>query len=765
VTDPGFDNPLNPAGEVSEQFTFAIDWGDGTDLDTGLVTIDVFGSAGVPTQGSFDGSHIYADNGVYTVTVTVSDDDGGTVNKTFTVTVNNVAPNLIVAPDQVVDEGSLLSVTNIGQFTDPGFDNPLNEGGETTETFTYSIDWGDGTPPDMGVATIDVLGGPGVLTAGSFDGSHIYADNGVYTVTITVMDDDGGVASDTLTVIVNNVAPTLVVPGDQMVDAGSLLSLPDIGQFTDPGFDNPLNPEGEVTEQFTFAIDWGDGTPVDSGPGTIDMFGSPGMLTKGSFDGSHVYASDGVYTVTVTVSDDDGGTTSDAFLVTVKSAAPILITAPDQTINEGALLSVTDIGQFIDPRAGGSESYSFTIQWGDGLPNSSGPATIDSQGEGPTTGSFNGAHIYADNGLYTVTVTVTTADGRSATETLLVTVHNVAPTLVVPGNQSVALGSTLSITDIGQFTDPGFDNPLNAEGETTERFTFAVNWGDALFISSGPGAIDTPGMNGVLTAGSFDAQHIFGAPGTFTVTVTVSDDDGGSASGQFTVVVFVIRDSPPSLFIPPGGGGGPATPRPPGFADPGVPPGAPPGLARFEFRRIGGGSVAGAEPRLVLRIVTPVGIEDKSHDEPLADDVLDNLRKLFRRLPDGHYRIYQIQPDGIERLVVDVIVRQGRNIDVADEVQGTGETAPRGDAAPKADAAPQGDEPKQPAPQSAPPQDGAEHAPNPDESADLSTAALAFGVGMMGSAAPLRRRRWGRSARRAETSPLSKVGRLLRRLR
>ena len=174
--------------------------------------------------------------------------------------------------------------------------------------------------------------------------------------------------------------------------------------------------------------------------------------------------------------------------------------------------------------------------------------------------------------------------------------------------------------------------------------------------------------------------------------------------------------------------------------------------------------MAGAEPRLVLRIVTPAGLEDKGHDEPLADEVLDNLRKLFRRLPDGHYRIYQIQPDGIERLVVDVIVRQGRNIDVADEAQGTGETTTQPNA-PAAGAVPAVDEAKQPAPQSAPPQDGAEHAPKADDSAGLSTAAMALGVGMVGYAAPLRRRRWDRSAPRSETLPLSKVRRLLRRLR
>ena len=41
----------------------------------------------------------------------------------------------------------------------------------------------------------------------------------------------------------------------------------------------------------------------------------------------------------------------------------------------------------------------------------------------------------------------------------------------MPPNQTINEGSLLSITDIGQFTDPGFDNPLNLFGETTEEFT------------------------------------------------------------------------------------------------------------------------------------------------------------------------------------------------------------------------------------------------------------------------------------------------------
>ena len=133
---------------------------------------------------------------MYTVTVTVTDDNGGVSSDTLTVTVSNAAPTLTVVGSQAVNEGAALNLTNIGTFTDPGFDNSLNPlPGERTETFTYSINWGDGTTTVTGGATVDVAGGAGVLTQGSFDGGHVYADNGTYTVTVIVSDDDAG--SDT----------------------------------------------------------------------------------------------------------------------------------------------------------------------------------------------------------------------------------------------------------------------------------------------------------------------------------------------------------------------------------------------------------------------------------------------------------------------------------------------------------------------------------------------------------------------------------------
>src|SRR6185436_8976588 len=95
--------------------------------------------------------------------------------------------------------------------------------------------WGDGSA----VQSASVIGGMG---AGAIGGTHVYADNGTYTVTVTVTDKDGGSDTKSFTVKVGNVAPTLVVPGPQMVDEGSTLSVTNLGTITDPGFDNPSNP-------------------------------------------------------------------------------------------------------------------------------------------------------------------------------------------------------------------------------------------------------------------------------------------------------------------------------------------------------------------------------------------------------------------------------------------------------------------------------------------------------------------------------------------
>jgi PKD repeat protein len=295
--------------------TATIDWGDGSTPTAGVVDEPNGGN-----DGEVTGSHFYADNGIYTVTVTVFGDDGTSSSDTFTVTVVNVNPTVTATTDQTVDEGTPISITNIGTVTDPGYDTPP-AGGGVDETFTFSIDWGDGSTDSTGSVTIDDVGGPNDLTNGSFDGTHEYADDGIYTVTITVTDDNGGVGTDTFTITVNNVAPTLTPTTNRTVDEGTPISITNIGTFTDPGYDTP--PAGGVQDEtFTFTIDWGDGSTDSTGTATIDTPGGVGVLTAGSFDGTHEYADDGVYTVTLTITDDDGDSDTRTFTITVNNVAP-----------------------------------------------------------------------------------------------------------------------------------------------------------------------------------------------------------------------------------------------------------------------------------------------------------------------------------------------------------------------------------------------------------------------------------------------------------
>ena len=144
-----------------------------------------FGDGGTSTDQN--PTHTYADDGVYTVSLTVTDDDDATDTTDRTVIVQNVAPNVDAGPDQTVGIDS--SVDFLGSFTDPG----------VLDTHTIVWDFGDSTGDTGSLAT-----------------SHTYTASGTYTVMLTVTDDDGGIGTDTLTV-------TVVSPQSMKEDAIAIL--------------------------------------------------------------------------------------------------------------------------------------------------------------------------------------------------------------------------------------------------------------------------------------------------------------------------------------------------------------------------------------------------------------------------------------------------------------------------------------------------------------------------------------------------------------
>ena len=229
------------------------------------------------------------------MTLTVTDSDGGVATDTLVVTVNNAAPVVTAGPDATVNEGSAFASS--GSFTDPGSD-----------AWTATVDYGDGTGAQALALNSDK----------TFALNHTYADNGTYTVTVTVRDDDGGTGSDTATVTVRNVAPVVDAGPDQTVTQGTAITVS--GTFTDVG----------SRDTHTASINWGDGN-VEAG--TVTESGGNGTVSR-----SHTYAAAGQYTVTVTVTDDDGGSGTDTLRATVNTA-----TARVCDVNRDGSVNILDI--------------------------------------------------------------------------------------------------------------------------------------------------------------------------------------------------------------------------------------------------------------------------------------------------------------------------------------------------------------------------------------------------------------------------------------
>lgn len=263
--------------------------------------------------------------------------------------------------------------------------------------YSATIAWGDGqTSP----------GSISIPNANAVSGSHTYSEEGAYTVSVAVTDSTGATASGGTSTSVADAALTVTAASVSAVEGAGFSGT--LASFTD------ADPSGVVTD-YSATINWGDQT---SSAGTITANGGGGFVVSGS----HVYAEEGSYAVTVVVSDAGGAAAGAASSVSVVDAGIALAGATKfnehhRTNFTATLATLTDA----DP-GGVATDYTGQVNWGDGTTSAcpSTTCTIAARAGGGFT--VSGSHNYHNNGTFTVTITLTDAGGSTARTTTTVVV-------------------------------------------------------------------------------------------------------------------------------------------------------------------------------------------------------------------------------------------------------------------------------------------------------------------------------------------------------
>ena len=447
---------------------------------------------------------------------TLAPDPNDSVSLSIDITDVADAPIITLDPVPGIDENQVITLS--GTLT-------LQQ---VLSTVTLDVDWGDPLSP------LDVQSfilGTTPLTSGNdgidwdpvaltFAIDHLYLDDNPsgdpsnsYTISVSAT-DAGGTGSVNTSVIVGNVAPVVAAGASQTVEEGESVAF--AGAFTDVG----------TLDSHSIEWDFGDGSSASD------------TLTP-----THTYADDGAYTVTLTVVDDDGGSSMDSLTVTVGNVAPVIDPIADETafVNAGfsKTVSFTDPGEEGDGDPVGEQGWLVHVDF-------DGDATADRTFY-TVTRSFdisNGTpFVYSTTGVFTASVTVDDEDGGVDTETFAVDVVN--DTLRVIAFTSDASGFAVTFNHEPDLEDlnlyDGADAPVeiadvdlvgSVTGAVRGSMTYEPATSTLHFVKTG-GILaddmytvtlrsDAEGFNDAGNGSLLDGDSNFLAGTDFTTTFTVS---------------------------------------------------------------------------------------------------------------------------------------------------------------------------------------------------------------------------------------------------
>ena len=387
------------------------------------------------TNGTLSGTPAFGTAGSYPITITATDTNANTTTQAFTLTVAAAAPVFTSAASTTFAENSAgtFAVTATGH-TPIGF------------TETGALPSGVTLAPD-----------------GTLSGTPAFGTAGSYPITITATDTNSNTTTQAFTLTVTASAPVFT-------SAASI-------SFAE-------NSAG------TFAVTATGDTPI----GYTETGALPSGVTlapDGTLSGTPALGTAGHYPITITATDTNSNTTTQAFTLTVAFSVPVFTSGTSATFaeNSAGTFAVTATG---DTPIGYTETGA--------LPSG---VTLAPDGTLSGTPAFNSA------GSYPITITATDVNANTSTQTFTLTVTASAPVF------TSGTSTTFTETSAGTFA-------VTANGDTPIGFTET-------------GAL--PSGVTLATNGTLSGTPAFGTAGSYPITITATDANANTSTQAFTLTV------------------------------------------------------------------------------------------------------------------------------------------------------------------------------------------------------------------------------------
>ena len=506
-----------------------------------------------PATGTFTWRPAEDQNGIHTITVTVSDGNGGTNSQEVQVTVNvvNVAPIVDAGSDQTALEGQTVMLNGtatdadgdsltylwshnsslaiqLANSTSPSttFAVPAVDA-DTAVTFTLTVDDGTTTATDsfeVTVTDIQILNSPPVADAGS---DQTALEGQTVMLNGTATDADG----DSLTYLWSHNS-SLAIQLANSTSPSTTFTAPAVDADTEITFTLTVDDGiGISSDQVTITIDHNDLPTVKAGADQTVQEGQTVMLngTAADNDGdqltyrwSHdstlpiVFANDASLSttfaapavdadteITFTLTVDDGiGISSDQVTITIDhNDLPTVKAGADQTVQEGQTV-------MLNGTATDADGDSLTYLWSH---NSIFGHPVGQFNALPVT-TFTVPAVDADTEI-TFTLTVDDGIGISSDQVTITIDHNDLPTVKAGADQTVQEGQTVMLNGTAADND-GDQLTYRWSHDSTLPIVFA----------------NDASLSTTFAAPAVDADTEI----TFTLTV---DDGIGISSDQVTITI------------------------------------------------------------------------------------------------------------------------------------------------------------------------------------------------------------------------------------